>query len=107
MVDFFAHRHVLGVVSATAVRLFDLKRGLFVEEVPLPKPIVIEGGLKRKFFPAKSGPTNGGLWRPGGLGFPAVSIGVWGADGLWILQYPKITKQAEFLVKVRSTAIRN
>ena len=99
------HRHVVGVVSATSVRMFDLRRGLFLEEVPLPKPIVVEGGLKRRFFPAAKGDgaVTGGLWRLGGLGIPAANVGVWGVDGLWTLQYPKVTKQAEFLTKVHYT----
>jgi hypothetical protein len=45
--------------------------------------------------------VTGGLWRLGGLSIPAASVGVWGVDGLWTLQYPKVTKQAEFLIKVR------
>jgi hypothetical protein len=99
----FAHRHVVGVVGATSVRMFDLRRGLFLDEVPLPKPIVLEGGMKRRLFPAKAGgPVAGGLWRLGALGIPAASIGVWGVDGLWTLQYPKVTKQAESLIKVRT-----
>lgn len=113
VVDVFAHRHVVGVVGATTVRMFDLRRGLFLEEVPLPKPIVLEGGLKRRFFTAAAAaaktsgetlPVTGGLWRLGGLSIPAASVGVWGVDGLWTLQYPKVTKQAEFLVKAASTA---
>lgn len=98
--DFFAHRHVVGVVRANAVRLYDLRRGLYVEEVPLPKPIVLQGGLKRRLFPAASSGGSGGFWRLGGPGVPTPSVGVWGMDGLWTLQYPKVTRQAEFLVKV-------
>lgn len=100
VVDFFAHRHVVGVVTASAVRLFDLVRGFFVEEVPLPKPIVLDGGVRRRFFPSSAGVASSGLWRIGGLGLSAANIGVWSADGLWTLQYPRVTKQAEFLIKV-------
>ncbi len=97
--DMFVHRHVVGILTSHGCKIFDLKSGIFLDDIPVPKSLVVTSGMKTERKPEEVRPEEkGGLWKLN-AGMSGTNVGLWGLGGLWALQSPKVTRQAEFLIK--------
>lgn len=109
ILDFCVHQHVAAIVTTESCKFFDLRTGIFLEEQLLPKSLTGEGGIKGsarqagtlssevRFAP--KGNRYGGLWRLGAQGMVGSTVGLWGSGGMWLLQMPKVTRQAEAIAQ--------